>query len=164
MSFLTAKIPQALADRLGANAADFSDKLTALLDMHAAELATAKASAKPVEPDAALVSRLEAVETQLAAFKAAPAVDRDALVKECKDAAAAETAQKLSAVLAKNGGKEIAAPTVPANESGEGNNLSAEERWKADTKLQAEFSSAEVFAAYEKATAQGRVRIQGRAK
>jgi len=118
MSFLTAKIPQALADRLGANAADFSDKLTAFLDSQAADLAAAKAAPKAAEVDASLISRLSAVESHLASLKAAPAIDREALLKECRETAAAETASKLAAVLAKNGGQEIAAAASEPAASG----------------------------------------------
>lgn len=163
MSFLTAKIPQALADRIGASAADFSEKLTALLDGQDAKLAAALAAPKPAEPDAGLVARLEAVESKLAELSAAPAVDRAALLKECRDAAATETAAKLSAVLAKTGGSPLAA-SEPAQTGDTLANATPEQRWKSDPKLQADFSCAESYAAYCKAEAKGIVRIQSRNK
>lgn len=117
MSFLTAKIPQALADRIGASAADFSEKLSALLDGQDAKLAAAMAAPKPAEIDASLVSRLSAVETKLAELSAAPVVDKAALLQECREAAAAETAAKMAAVLAKTAGAPLASGEPPKTNS-----------------------------------------------
>lgn len=160
-NFLTAKIPQALADKLGANGSNFAEKLTAFLAESDTKLAeAAKAATVTASAGDALAARLDSLEAQFASLKAAPAVDREDVLKAAK----LEASQLVAAAIAKTGGTPLAAATEPAAAAGVPDNASPEDKWKADPKLQAEFSCAASYAAYTKAVAEGRVRIQSKTK
>lgn len=158
-NFLTAKIPQALADKLGANGSNFADKLSAFLAENDTKLAdAAKAATETATAGVDLAARLESLETQFASMKAAPSVDREDVLKAAK----LEASQLVAAAIAKTGGTPLAAASEPAAAAGVPDNASPEDKWKADPKLQAEFSCAESFAAYTKAVSEGRVRIHSK--
>lgn len=95
------------------------------------------------------------------------AVNPESLVAKAKEAGSTAAAQALGAV----GASGAAADKGAANE-GPDSNASAsatliasgdyEGAWKADKKLQEEFSNAKVYASYMKAETAGQVRIQGK--
>lgn len=156
-NILTLKLPESVLAELGATPADFQAKLTAFLAdakadkarlSQAQETATVTASA-----NADIITRLAAVEANVAALQKAPAFDRAALLSEAK----ADASNLFTAMLAKTGGAPIAAASVAANDDANNGSTPADPkaRWAADKKLQAEFSTAESYDAYCKAEARG---------
>ena len=104
--FLSVKIPESLAARVGASGADFAVKLAAHLDAASAKLMSAEdAATVSANANTGFAARLEAVEAKLAAKPAD--VNRDELLTEARKVAKEEASASLSAILAKGGGAPL---------------------------------------------------------
>lgn len=117
MAFQTIKLSDELLAKLGATPADFADKLTALLassDADKAALSQAQASATATATASAeLLTRLAAVEANVAALQKAPGLDREEIIK----AAEAKASATASAILAKGGGAPLPTASTAANDA-----------------------------------------------